>query len=219
MKKYVARAGVLFLLFVAFTVLVALVDVRSIGPLGTEVGLAGINGWVFERIGVHLLWYHVTDWLGVVAILFAFGFAVTGLVQLIRRRSIRRVDRSLIVLGGFYGLVIGCYLFFEQVVINYRPVLLGEHPEASYPSSHTMIVICIMATAAMELRRLCPGKKRLWAGMDVFSAVLIAVTVVGRLLSGVHWLSDIVGGLLLSAALVLLYDAVTRCVEGDGKLR
>ena len=194
--------------FVLFTLLLTCVDVQAIGPQGTAVGFATVNGWAFQLLGVHLLWYHITDWLGVVAIAVACAFAVVGLCQLIIRKSIRKVDRHILLLGGFYLVVIGCYLFFENVVINYRPILMDGSLEASYPSSHTMIVVSIMATASMAFRALCPQKRKWCLAVDIFAAAVIAVTVMGRLIAGVHWMTDIVGGLLLSAALVVLYWAV-----------
>ena len=204
-KKALIRAAMLFAAFVLFTVLVRVVDVRPIGPEGSEVGFSALNLFVFRLFGVHTVWYHVTDWLGVAAILTAFAFALTGLCRLVKRKSLRKVDRPILALGGCYLLVIACYAFFERVVINCRPVILGQGPEASYPSSHTMIVVCIMATAAIAFRELHPEKKRLCRGVEVLSALLMAVTVAGRLISGVHWFTDIVGGLLLSSALVELY--------------
>lgn len=198
----------LWAVFGLFTLLLTCVDVHPIGPQGAAVGFATVNGWAFQLLGVHLLWYHITDWLGVAAIAIAFAFAVTGLCQLITRRSLRKVDRHILVLGGFYLLVIGCYLFFEKVVINCRPILMDGNLEASYPSSHTMIVVSIMATAAMAFRALCPQNKGWRLAVGIFAAVVIAVTVTGRLISGVHWLTDIVGGLMLSAALVVSYWAV-----------
>ena len=194
--------------FVLFTLLLTCVDVQPIGPQGSAVGFATVNEWAFQLLGVHLLWYHLTDWLGVVAIAIAFGFAVAGLYQWVKRKSIRKVDRYVLALGGFYLLVIGCYIFFEKVVINCRPILMYGSLEASYPSSHTMIVVSIMATAAMAFRALCPQKKGWCLAVDIFAAVVIAVTVMGRLIAGVHWLTDIVGGLLLSAALVWSYWVV-----------
>ena len=194
--------------FLLFTLLLTCVDVQSIGPQGSAVGFATVNGWAFQLLGVHLLWYHITDWLGVAAIAIAFGFAVVGLYQWVKRKSLRKVDGHILVLGGFYLLVIGCYLFFEKVVINCRPILMDGNLEASYPSSHTMIVVSIMATASMAFRALCPKKKGWCLAVDIFAAVMIAVTVMGRLIAGVHWLTDIVGGLLLSAALVWSYWVV-----------
>ena len=207
-RKLWLLPAALWAAFLLFTLLLTCVDVQSIGPQGSAVGFATVNGWAFQLLGVHLLWYHITDWLGVAAIAIAFGFAVTGPCQWIKRRSLRKVDRHILVLGGFYLLVIACYLFFEKMVINYRPILMDGNLEESYPSSHTMIVVSIMATASMAFRALCPQKKGWCLAVDIFAAVVIAVTVMGRLIAGVHWLTDIVGGLLLSAALVVSYWVV-----------
>ena len=212
-RKLWLLPAALWAAFLLFTLLLTCVDVQSIGPQGSAVGFATVNGWAFQLLGVHLLWYHITDWLGVAAIAIAFGFAVTGLCQWIKRRSLRKVDRHILVLGGFYLLVIACYLFFEKVVINCRPILMDGNLEESYPSSHTMIVVSIMATASMAFRALCPKKKGWCLAVDIFAAVMIAVTVMGRLIAGVHWLTDIVGGLLLSAALVALYCAGVTWIE------
>ena len=195
--------------FLVWTAAVCFVDVRAIGPQGSEVGLAGLNQWVHQLTGVHMTLYTITDWLGLVPIAFALAFALLGLFQWIGRKSIRKVDRSILVLGGFYLAVIGAFLLFEEVVVNCRPVLIGGILETSYPSSTTLLVLCVMSTAVMQLRALIkkPVVRR-WvsAGIHAFTVFM----VVGRLISGVHWFSDIVGGILLSAGLVLLYDAVSR---------
>ena len=206
-KRIFVGAGFLAA-FVLWTVLVSLVDIRAIGPSGSSVGFATLNGYVHERIGVNIPLYTITDWLGLVPIGIAFGFAILGLVQWIKRKSLLKVDRSLLVLGGFYIVVLAAYIFFEIVVINYRPVLLGGYLEASYPSSTTMLVMCVMPTAMMQLHERIKN--------DVFRrcvmisiAVFIAFMVIGRLVSGVHWLTDIIGGALISAGLVIIYASVS----------
>lgn len=204
-KRYASITAGLFLLFLLFTIAIKTIDVQTIGPNGSEVGFAALNQWCFDTFGQNILWYHITDWLGVVAILTAFGFAGLGAAQLIRRKSLKKVDLSLLLLGGFYLLIIGAYILFETVVINYRPVILGTGLEASYPSSHTMIVLCLMTTAVMMFRRLWPGKKVLRITASTTAILIAAITVIGRLISGVHWFTDILGGILLSAALCMLY--------------
>ena len=154
--------------------------------------------------------YAVTDWLGLVPLVFIIGFALLGLVQWIQRKHLLQVDRSILVLGGFYLVTMAAYLLFETVIINYRPVLIQGFLEASYPSSHTMIVVCIMTTAIMLFRSFYPEKKKSCMGVTVISGVLMAVTVIGRLISGVHWFTDIVGGALLSAGLVMMYYSVSK---------
>lgn len=212
-KRNFIIAGILFFLFAVFTVLVKSVDVQAIGPQQSSVGLATLNRFIFEKFGVHLIWYDITDWLGVAAILFAFGFAALGLCQLIKRKSLWKVDPSILLLGVFYLVVIAVYLFFEFVDVNYRPIILHTSLEASYPSSHTLIVICIMVTAMLQFHRLLRDKKRWLIVTNTVSVLLLAVTVIGRLVSGVHWFTDIIGGILLSSALVMLYHAAVTYVE------
>lgn len=190
-------------------ILLCFVDVAPIGAMGTSVGLSHLNQWIFELFGVNIIWYDITDWLGIAAILTAFVFAVVGLVQLIKRKSLRKVDREILTLGGLYIVVIGLYVFFEKVIVNYRPIILpgGTRPEASFPSSHTMIVCVIMGSAMMLLGKYI-GNKTLCNILRAVCAVIIGVTVFGRLIAGVHWFTDILGGILISTVLLSLYHAV-----------
>ena len=190
--------------FAVWTVLVCCADVQTIGPEGSSVGFAAVNGAFHNLTGVHWTLYTITDWLGLVPIGTALGFAVLGLVQLIQRKALRKVDRSILALGGFYLAVMAFYVLFEKAVVNYRPVLIEGVLEASYPSSTTMLALCVMPTAAMQLKaRVRSGLAR--SVMLGMIAAFTAFLVFGRLLSGVHWLSDIVGGVLLSDGLVCAY--------------
>lgn len=190
--------------FVLWTVLIGLVDVQAIGPNGSSVGFATVNGFIHRLTGVHMALYVITDWLGLVPIAFALGFAIFGLAQWIRRKSIRKVDSCILLLGGFYLVAMLLYLLFESVVINRRPVLIDGFLEASYPSSTTLLVLCVMPTAMLQFRSRIKTKG-LRLAILIAIAVFIGFMVMGRLISGVHWLSDIVGGVLLSMGLVLLY--------------
>lgn len=211
MKKTKLLLGFSALLFAGFILLLVLlltVDVRPAGPEGTEIGLAACNLWARDLIGTNLLWYTVTDWLGLVALAVAAGFAVLGLCQWVRRRRFLRVDADVLLLGALYALTFGIYVFFEFCIVNYRPILLGIVPEASFPSSHTLLVVCILETATLQWKKRI-SRKALRVSAVLASHLVATVTVVGRLLSGVHWLTDILAALLLGGALVLLYAALT----------
>ena len=192
--------------FVMWTLLLCFVDVRAIGPDGSSVGFAALNSFVHEKIGTNMYLYNITDWLGLVPIGVAFGFAILGLIQLIKRKSLLRVDRSILALGVFYIIVVAVYLFFEIVVINYRPVLIESCLEASYPSSTTMLVTCVMPSAAMQAKERIKNKA-LRQGVIIVIIAFIAFMVVGRLLSGVHWITDIIGGALFSLGVVMAYKS------------
>ena len=190
-------------------ILVRFVDVRPIGPEGTSIGLSHLNQSVFDRFGVNMLWYEITDWLGVAAVLTAFLFALTGMVQLIKRRSLLKVDRAILALGGLYIIVAGLYILFEVLIVNYRPIIMpgGTGPEASFPSSHTMLVCVIMGSAMMLIDRYI-AVKTLRGLLRIICAVIIGVTVIGRSIAGVHWFTDSLGGILISAALLALFAEV-----------
>ena len=190
--------------FILWTAAVTQIDVQPIGPCGSTVGFAALNSLVHGLAGVHMDLYAITDWLGLVPLGFVLGFGILGLVQWIRRKHIRNVDRDLLILGGFYIVVLVAYMLFELYPVNYRPVLIEGILEASYPSSTTMLVLTVMPTAAMQLRRRIrnPARRRIAVSAII---VFVAVMVVGRLVSGVHWFTDIVGGALLSVGLVMLY--------------
>lgn len=210
--KLLGIAGMLLAAFVLWTVAVCRIDVQLIGPNGSSVGFAALNGWVHKLTGVHMGLYVLTDWLGLVPMGFVLGFAVLGLVQWMRRRKLFRVDHDILVLGGFYLLVLILYLVFETVAVNARPVLIDGRLEASYPSSTTMLVLCVMPTAMMQLRARLRNTKVRTIVLTIL-AVFTACMVVGRLIAGVHWFTDIVGGVLLSAGLVALYDATEKMME------
>lgn len=193
--------------FALWTAAVLFADVQPIGPRQSSVGLAAVNGQVHSFTGVHMRLCKITDWLGLVPVAAAMGFALLGLAQWIARRRLGKVDFSILALGGFYMAVMAAYVLFEIFVVNYRPVLIDGKLEPSYPSSTTMLVMCVMPTTVMQLNVRIPNAaaRRYAAGsINAFTAFM----VIARLISGVHWFSDIVGGAMLSAGLVLMYRFV-----------
>lgn len=206
-KKKVYIGVCLLVMFVLWTALVCLVDVKPIGPQESMVGFAALNGAFHRLTGVHMALYDMTDWLSVLPLGIVVAFAMLGLVQLIKRKSLKKVDFNIYVLGGFYIVVMAAFVLFEVLAINYRPILIEGVLEASYPSSTTMLVMCVMPTTMLQLKerlRNTMFKRCIMVVILVFTAFM----VIGRLISGVHWLTDIIGGALLSAGLVVLYDAI-----------
>ena len=211
-KRGIISGTALILAFILWTILIQTVDVQPVGVNGTTVGFASINTWFHRLTGVHMSIYTITDWLGLVPVVICMGFGVLGLMQWIRRRSIAKVDRDILLLGGYYILVILGYLIFEMIPINYRPILINGAMEASYPSSTTLLVLSVMPTLLFQVNRRAKGQtvRRMTAA---FVFLFSAFMVIGRLVAGVHWLTDIVGSVLLSAGLYSLYRAAVLAME------
>lgn len=201
---YTGMAGMVA--FALWTWVIRVVDVRIAGESQTPVGFATVNCRFHDLTGVHMGLYTVTDWLGLVPVFGCLLMSVVGLVQLIRRKRSHKVDMDILLLGVYYLLVMGAYLLFEHIPVNYRPILIDGRLEASYPSSTTLLVLSVMPTLVFQIRRrirnirLQPWLTRL---VMVFSLFM----VLGRLVSGVHWLTDIIGSVLLSTGLFRCYQA------------
>lgn len=215
-KRNFIAAGISGLAVAILVILIRVADVQPIGPEGTSVGLSHLNQFISRLCGVNMIWYEITDWLGIAAILTAFIFALIGFIQMVKRRSVLKVDREILALGGLYILVIGLYVLFEVVIVNYRPIIMpdGTHPEASFPSSHTMLVCVIMGSAVMLIGRYVKGRT-LRNVLSLGCTIIIGITVVGRLISGVHWFTDIVGGILISVMLLSLYSGILDLTKTD----
>ena len=203
-KRDLLAGIVLVAAFALWTVAIRLIDVQNAGPLGSEVGFATINVWFHRLTGVHMLIYTITDWLGLVPIIICMCFGVLGLVQMIHRRSLLKVDSDILLLGAYYVVVILGYLLFEMMPINYRPILIGGNLEASYPSSTTLLVLSVMPTLKYQSeRRIAKPVTR--KAIAVFVIMFSAFMVLGRLIAGVHWATDIVGSVFLSSGLFMIY--------------
>lgn len=190
--------------FILWTLLIQVVEEKPVGVNGTEIGFATINTWFHSVTGVDMTLYNITDWLGLVPVFICIAFGCIGFIQLIKRKSLLKVDFDIIALGIYYVIVISGYLIFEMIPINYRPVLINGFMEASYPSSTTLLVLSVMPTLAFETEKRIKNKalKRI---ITIITVMFTIFMVVGRLISGVHWLTDIIGSIFLSMGLFYIY--------------
>lgn len=206
-KKSLIIGGALIGVFALWTALILLVDVQNVGVNGTKIGLASLNTWFHGLTGTNMALYTITDWLGLVPIFVCFFFGIVGLIRLIKRKSLLKVDFDIILLGIYYIMVIAEYLVFEMLPINYRPILINGLMETSYPSSTTLLVLSVMPTLIFQASfRL---KSSVARRIITISTVIFSVfMVVGRLISGVHWISDIIGSVLISAGMFYVYKGI-----------
>ena len=197
-KKNLLIGSIFLAMFAVWTALIQSVDVQPLGQNGTSIGFATFNCWFHHFTGVNMAIYTITDWMGLVPVVICLIFAGIGLVQLIKRRSLFRVDADIMILGVYFVIVFLAYAIFEMIPINYRPILIEGIMEASYPSSTTLLVLSVMPVLIEQIQRRLSGigvKRIITIAAIAFSVFMVT----GRLISGVHWFTDIVGGVLLSA--------------------
>jgi len=206
-------AVVFYIAFAVFTKAVMTYDLKPIGCDGSLVGFGSFNSRVFEQLGTSELWYEITQVLGYLALLICAVFALIGFVQLVKGKSLKAVDPDIICMGVLYILCIACYVVFLKVTINVRPVLENGAAESSYPSSHTMLAMCVFASLLIEIRRRITDSAKAMLE-SIACSFFISITVFGRLLSGMHWATDIIGAVLISFAFIFTFAAI---LPGRGK--
>lgn len=190
-----------FAAFITLIVLVKSVDVARIGDSQVEIGLSTVNEKIFGRYGYLKFWHKLTNVLGYLSLFVAAFFVVYGIISLIKVKKISKLDKDFFALAASYVIMAFFYILFEKAIVNYRPIILNGKLEASFPSSHTMLTLVILGTAIVEIQRKIKNSTARYA-LTVVCEIIMAVMVVGRLLAGVHWFTDILGGVLLSGFIV-----------------
>lgn len=197
----------LILVFILFTVGLKTVDVEPIGPMDSEVGFAAVNVLLKNNVHESTYWFDLTEWIGMVAVFTTAIYGLIGLTQLVQRKSIYKVEPSILSLGCLYTIICLTYLFFEKVIVNYRPILIHGKLEASYPSSHVLLAICVFGSTILQVLRKVrnPLMKK---SVTVICVILMLFMVVGRMLSGVHWFTDVVGSILIGVSYLIIYSNI-----------
>lgn len=209
-KRYLIGGFAFFLMFIIFTTIIKFVDVKNIGPHNSSVGLATINNFFVNKIGFHNKIYKLTEILGIIPIIIVLIYAIIGLYSLIEEKSFKKVNKNLYYLAIFYIIVLGIYVLFEKVIINFRPVIIEGILESSYPSSHTILAICICGSSII-LNNAIFKNNRIAKFENIISFIIIIILPLLRFISGVHWFTDIIGGVLLSLSLLLFFKYFVDC--------
>ena len=204
-KRSVIISIILITLCVLYTIVVKEVNVSAIGPNESKVGLSCINDFFHDFIGVNKGFYTITNFMDIVLLLIPAIYGLIGLIELIKRKSLKKVDRELYILAIFYIVVVATYLAFEHITINYRPVLINGELDLSYPSSHTLAAICICGSSIIINFKLFKDKG-IFKYITLLSTISMFIIIVGRLISGYHWFTDIIGGILIASTLLYIFN-------------
>ena len=210
-KRNIILCIILTFISILYTILVKVIDVKSIGPNNSKVGFASINNAFKNIIGSNMTIYKITEIFGLLIFIICAFYAGVGIYQLVKRKSLKKVDKEIFLVGAFYVSLLLIYVFFEKVIINYRPILIDNELEASYPSSHTMLAICV-CTSSLIIGRKYISKKYLDI-VNIATFILMLIVFIGRLVSGVHWLSDIIGGIIISTTLIMYFITIHNYIR------
>lgn len=214
-KRNVFISITLFIIMTLFTALVCFYDVKPLGINKTDIGFSSLNTYIFNELGTNYLWYKLSEVLGIVALILVFIYGAIGTIDLIKKKNIFKVDKKIILLGIFYIIVFGLYIIFDKVIINYRPILVEGVLESSYPSSHTLLSIFVFGSSLLINKYLFPVKKIKIVNCILFAMMIL--TVIGRLLSGMHWFTDIVGGILIASFLLYVFKICLNLINNKHK--
>lgn len=213
-KKGLIICIALIIICIIYTLLVKYIDLKAIGPNKSVVGFSHINKAFFRIINVHMSLYKITEILGYIVLLIPVIYVAIGLYELIKRKSIYKVDKEIYLLGCLYVIIFSIYVFFEKFIVNYRPVLIDNSLEASYPSSHTVLALCVCISSIM-INNILFKKRRISKIGNIISIILAFLIVIGRMLSGVHWISDILGGMIISITVLYCFNYILKLIRNN----
>ncbi len=205
-KRNIIISCLLTILSIVYIFLVKTVDVKGIGPNNSKVGFSSLNSSFRDLIGYNKIIYVITEALGILTFLLVLMYALIGLYQLIKRKNIFKVDKKILLVGCFYVVVLALYVLFDKLAINYRPILTDGKLEASFPSSHTMLALCVCGSSLIISKHFI--NKKYVKGFNIITIILMLLVTFGRLFSGVHWISDIIGGIIISGTLLMYFYTI-----------
>ena len=217
-KKSLIQFVAVTLIAVVFTVLVKIVDVGFVSSTGSLVGFSSVNIPFSQKFGFNPIFYKVSEVLGYLIFLVIAVFAFIGCYQLIKRKSLMKVDKDLYALAITYVFTFALYIFFDKVlVINLRPIIMaGESiAEPSFPSSHTLLAVSVLGTAISECGKI--RRKSFRVSLVIVLAILMGATVLSRLFSRVHSVTDIIPGILRSEVMMTLYQLFSALFSKEEK--
>ncbi|MBR0431578.1 phosphatase PAP2 family protein [Candidatus Saccharibacteria bacterium] len=203
-KKYFILAGVFAVISIIFTVLVTLIDVKLVGAGHTAVGFSAINDVIFRWLGTSTFWDKFSDYCLLFSIFIMLCFAAFGLFQWIKRKNLKKVDIDIFLLGGTYMLLFALYFIFDHIVINYRPVLEEGQLINSFPSSHIMCIIGVIATTIFELPRYIKSKTARVI-LTILLIIFMGVSAFARVASGMHWFTDVLAAIFFGLTIAFAF--------------
>lgn len=172
-----------------------------------------MNDAVFNFFGENKTLDKISDVLLIAMLAIVAGFALSGLVQLIKRNKLKKVDSEILAMIPSLLLLVAVYFVFEKIwVLNYRPILINGIAEPSFPSTHTLIAVTVLGMTMMALPKYIKNRRQRIL-IDVLALVAMVAMAFLRVASGMHWMTDVLGGVIFGIDLVLVYGGALRIIK------
>lgn len=172
-----------------------------------------MNDAIFNFFGENKTLDKISDVLLIAMLAIVAGFALSGLVQLIKRNKLKKVDSEILAMVPSLLLLVAVYFVFEKIwVLNYRPILINGIAEPSFPSTHTLIAVTVLGMTMMALPKYIKNRKQRIL-IDVLALIAMAAMAFLRVASGMHWMTDVLGGVIFGIDLVLVYGGALRIIK------
>ena len=183
-------------------------DLGSINLRALNNGFRGLFG--YEQGGYFRSLYLITEGLGVVSILACLFWTGMGIKDLIKYRDINDVDKSIFATWLLYVLALIVWRVTLKISVSYAPV--SVHPKSalvvSFPCGNTFLIIISMCSSIYLIGYFLEEKKKLVLALRVACIAILALGIIFRTVSGVNWLTDILGAIGFAVPAVVLYSFI-----------
>lgn len=213
-KKGLCITIVSLVLFNILMILLCFVNVKEVEPFG-KIGLYGFNNTYRHDYNKTLdIISDVLLYLSIAAFVAAVVYFAYGLIK----NKFKKVDYRLLVYFIITVCVVITYLIFDHVVkLNNRPNIIDGELEGSFPSTHvlmaTYLLLPLTTLFFKEGREKDTKKIDLDTIVTTIAFVIIGAMFVLRLWSGMHWMTDCIGGVLLGVFYFGFYYFITSFIK------
>lgn len=200
--------GISFLFLFCFLIILLQIDKAVIAESGKAVGLSHINKLATYSYDSDSSTF--SNLLFYATFLIVLGAVILGVFQLIKGKSLKKVDVEIIVFGISIVVAAIFWLAFDKVIkINVRPI---DASEGSYPSTHVFLTTFFLLMGRMLLLKYKDEKS-----IKISSLILVIVYIIAMVLlrvsAGKHYITDVVGGVFLGLAFYFLTTGIINIIK------
>lgn len=195
-KKFFSLAIIFAILFVAltFSLFLAYSNFKKIDYV---VGNA-VSG--LQTSPVSLQFFNLITNFGSIKFITSLSILIAGILLIKNRKRLAKFFLGVLFFGA------GSAYLFKELVRRLRPEMLLGFVESgfSYPSAHALLGTVFYGFLAYYLAKRQTEKSKKFL-IYVGATIIITLVALSRVVIGVHWGTDVIGGLLLGLSLLFAF--------------